>query len=117
MNRPFGTLQPNLSASDRIKNVKARALYKATKKAFSRGVKQNKNSEIKVSQAGVLCNTRSNELRYLINRGYALCEDGICPCWFEGANVTPQTENNLFTHFVSSYLPKTKGYLGRIRTI
>ena len=107
MNRPFGTLQPNLSAGERIKNVKARALYKATKKAFSRGVKQNKNSEIKVSPAGVLCNTRSNELRYLINRGYALCEDGICPCWFEGSNVTPQTENNLFTHFVSSYLPKT----------
>ena len=110
MNRPFGTLQPNLSAGERIKNVKARALYKATKKAFSRGVKQNKNSEIKVSPAGVLCNTRSNELRYLINRGYALCEDGICPCWFEGSNVTPQTENNLFTHFVSSYLPKTPAH-------
>ena len=110
MNRPFGTLQPNLSAGDRIKNVKARALYKATKKAFSRGVKQNKNSEIKVSPAGVLCNTRSNELRYLINRGYALCEDSGCPCWFEGSNVTPQTENNLFTHFVSSYLPKTPAH-------
>ena len=82
MNRPFDTLQPNLSSGDRIKNVKARALYKATRKAFSRGVKQTKNSEIKVSKTGVLCNTRSNELRDLVNRGYAHCETGPCPCWF-----------------------------------
>ena len=110
MNRPFGTLQPNLSASERIKNVKARSLYKSTKKAFSRNPKQHKNSEIKVSPAGIVCNTRSNELRYLINRGYALCEDGVCPCWFNGSNVSPQTENNLFTHFVSAYLPKTPAH-------
>ena len=110
MNRPFGTLQPNLSASERIKNVKARSLYKTTKRAFSRNAKQHKNSEIKVSPAGIVYNTRSNELRYLINRGYALCEDGECPCWFEGSNVTPQTENNLFTHYVSGFLPRTPAY-------
>jgi hypothetical protein len=105
MSRPFGILQPNLSSGDRIKNVKARALYKATKKSFSHGVKQHKNSKIKVSKTGVLCATRSNELRQLLHRGYALCEDGRCPCWLEGASVTPRTENNLFTHFVSAYLP------------
>jgi hypothetical protein len=132
MNRPFASLQPNLSSGDRIRNLKAKTIFNSVKKSFSRGGGRNKNSKIRFSSSGMLSSTRSQDLLQLLNRGYALCEDGICaqcdidcsgqdisgtgvvrrgvlhcskkPDW---ATVTPQTENNLFTHFVSAYLPTT----------
>ena len=132
MNRPFASLQPNLSSGDRIRNLKAKTIYKSAKKSFSRGGGRNKNSKIRFSSSGMLSSTRSQDLLQLLNRGYALCEDGICPpCDIDcsgqdisgtgivrrgvlhcskkpdWATVTPQTENNLFTHFVSAYLPTT----------
>ena len=134
MNRPFNTRQPNLTSSDRIKNLKAKTIYKSAKSSFRHGNKKNANGKIHFTQTGTLRSTRSHELGLLLNRGYALCEDGICPpcvpdCsgqdisgtgvvprgLFQCAkspnwsSVTPQTENNLYTHFVSAYLPKMEG--------
>ena len=82
--RPFDTLQPNLSSSDRIKDLKAKTIYKSAVSSYgkARNSHRNYNNTIRFSNQGSLAsvggfNTKSNELLLNLNRGYALCKDGL----------------------------------------
>jgi hypothetical protein len=82
--RPFDTLQPNLSSSDRIKDLKAKTIYKSAVSSYgkARNSYRNYNNTIRFSNQGTLAsvggfNTKSNEMLLNLNRGYALCKDGL----------------------------------------
>tara|TARA_Y100001970_G_scaffold273773_1_gene372457 strand:+ start:865 stop:1863 length:999 start_codon:yes stop_codon:yes gene_type:complete len=75
----FNNNSPNLSASEQIKNRKSKQLYKAAKLAYNAGNNcLNYNGTIGFyPQTGILRNTRSYQTFLELNRGYALCVDGI----------------------------------------
>lgn len=124
--RPFSTRAPDMSSGDRIKDLKAKNIYKASKMNYQHGINGCK-SDIRFTSQGSLKSTTSNELRQLVSRGYALCEDGLCcanslACDISNTGIPKRgllncsksvmaqaikidTQNNLFSHFVKQYLP------------
>ena len=126
--RPFSVLAPNKSSGDRVKDLKAKHIFKDAKLSFKKNVNRcnNFNNTIRFTKQGGLKSTESNELRQLLARGYALCEDGICDsnsvCDISNTKIKKRgllncshsnmasavkidTNTNLFSHFVQQLLP------------
>jgi len=125
--RPFEIRAPNRSASDRIRDLKAKTIFKASKIEYQRGINSRKKS-ITFTKRGLLKNVISNDLKQLLSRGYALCEDGVsysndpssfianteirkrgllnCSKTKMSKTVKINTQNNLFSHFTKQNLPK-----------
>lgn len=122
--RPFSRLAPNKSSSDRTKDLKAKTLFKNEKKNFQRSNCSRKVASF--NKDGTLASVPSKEMKLLLSRGYALCEDGVCyelkdSCDISGTCIAKRglinckgpfpkaakidTNTNLFTHFVKQYLP------------
>ena len=127
MTRPFQNLQPDLSSGDRIKDLKSKTLFKSAKTSFRKGSSRNNNynNTIRFSRTGELQSINSHEERIHLNRGYALCADGVCnpTCADTSGNeihkrgllscpktdprnaVKKNTNTNQFTTFSTSFLP------------
>ena len=127
--RPFSVLAPNKSSGDRVKDLKAKHIFKDAKLSFKKNVNRcnNFNNTIRFTKQGGLKSTESNELRQLLARGYSLCEDGICDsnsvvCDISSTSIKKRgllncshsnmasavkidTNTNLFSHFVQQLLP------------
>jgi hypothetical protein len=127
--RPFQVLAPNKSSGDRIKDLKAKIIFEDAKLSFKKSTNRcnNFNDTIRYTKKGALKSTNNNELKQILSRGQALCEDGICvshSCDVNGSLVKkrgllncPQglmatavkidTNANLFSHYVQGLLPTT----------
>ena len=134
--RPFQVLAPNKSSGDRIKDLKAKIIFKDAKLSFKKSTNRcnNFNDTIRYTKKGALKSTNNNELKQILSRGQALCEDGICvshscdinseivddtgsvvkkrgllncPQGLMATAVKIDTNTNLFSHFVQELLPPT----------
>ena len=127
--RPFQVLAPNKSSGDRIKDLKAKIIFEDAKLSFKNATNRcnNFNDTVRYTKKGALKSTNNNELKQVLSRGQALCEDGICDshsCDINDTDVKkrgllncPQglmttavkidTNTNLFSHFVQELLPPT----------
>jgi len=78
--RPFQVLAPNKSSGDRIKDLKAKIIFEDAKLSFKKTTNRcnNFNDTIRYTKKGALKSTNNNELKQILSRGQALCEDGIC---------------------------------------
>jgi hypothetical protein len=125
--RPFSVRAPHKTSSDRTRDLKAKNIYKNAKLAFEHNGKKNYNGSIKFTEEGTLKSVESKNLKNLLSRGFALCEDGICDgpeniCDISNTNVVKRgllnctkgnmatavkidTETNIFSHFVQQLLP------------
>jgi len=75
----FNNNAPNLSSSDRIRDKKARSIYKTNVMDFQNGGSsrcRNYNGKVGFYRDGTLRNTRSYDRKLSLNRGFALCVDG-----------------------------------------
>ena len=125
--RPFSVRAPHKTSSDRIRDLKAKSLYKDAKSSFKHNGCHNYNNTVRFTTQGTLKSVESKDMKYLLSRGYALCEDGLC----EGASticdisdtqvvkrgllncskgsmataVKIDTNTNIFSHFVQQLLP------------
>jgi len=124
--RPFQVLAPNKSSGDRIKDLKAKIIFEDAKLSFNKATNRcnNFNDTIRYTKKGALKSTNNNELKQILSRGQALCEDGICDsCDINGTDkkrgllncskglkataVKIDTNTNLFSHYVQELLPPT----------
>ena len=80
--RCFGNNKPKRSCSDRIRDLKAKSMYKTNVDDFQRrNTRHNKlclnyNGNIGFYANGLMRNTRSYNNKNLLQRGFALCVDG-----------------------------------------
>lgn len=126
--RPFQVLAPNKSSGDRIKDLKAKIIFKDAKLSFKKSTNRcnNFNNTIRYTKKGALKSTNNHRLKQILSRGQALCEDGIydshsckvCPDvkkrgllnYSKGLMATAvkiDTNTNLFSHYVQELLPPT----------
>jgi|SaaInlStandDraft_1057018.scaffolds.fasta_scaffold46958_2 hypothetical protein len=133
--RPFSVRAPNKSSGDRVRDLKAKNIFNGAKSSFRNNINRgnNYNNTIRFTKQGSLKSAQSNDLRQLLARGYALCEDGICDisngtgvCDISNTNVFKRgllncshgnmstsvkidTNTNIFSHFVQQLLPVYNG--------
>ena len=125
--RPFTVRAPHKNSSDRIRDLKAKSLYKDAKLAFEHNGTKNYNGGIKFTKEGTLKSVESKDMKLLLSRGYALCQDGLCEgtasiCDISNTKVVKRgllncskgsmataikidTNTNIFSHFVQKLLP------------
>ena len=125
--RPFSVRAPHKTSSDRIRDLKAKSLYKDAKNSFKHNGCQNYNNTVRFTTQGTLKSVESKDMKYLLSRGYALCQDGLCEgastiCDISNTQVVKRgllncskgsmatavkidTNTNIFSHFVQKLLP------------
>jgi hypothetical protein len=94
--RAFNNGKPNLTSSDRTRDIGVRNVYADTKSSKSNATNYD-GSIIYDTANSRIKNYKNYDMYRAVNYGYSLCEDcsGVCPA----AAVDPeiQTENNQFS--------------------
>ena len=88
--RSFDNNKPNISSSDRIKNLKSKTIYEAAKKRFQSKGECGSNKNVKYYSDGKVKSVKSYETQSYLAKGSTLCQD----CNQEGMLCRPVASAN-----------------------
>lgn len=94
--RAFNNGKPNLSASERTRNLGVRNIFADTKSSKANATNYDGSIIYDTANSGIK-SYKNYEMYRALNYGYSLCEDcsGVCPALMVDPEI--QTENNQFS--------------------